>query len=110
MTTFSIYCRYNDEQANFFKRRWGVVARRMPMRQAQRFLLALYNDLNDDRPDAPNWGAAVRQTDRRVDFCTPTAPDGTRSFTYDGSRYIIVSEDLTAEELRSLYGIYVPKH
>lgn len=64
---------------------------------AKKELLRMYNDMYDgERPYACNWGMAVIQSRGKVDAANPTLSNGTRSFSYDGRRYSIEEELITA--------------
>ena len=66
----------------------------LKLKEAQKKLLNIYNELyEDERPYAHNWGLAVIQSQRQVYGASPTYRDGTRSFSYDGRCYSIEEEE-----------------
>lgn len=67
-----------------------VKAKNLTLKEAQKELLRMYNEIfEDERPYACNWGLAVIQSHRQVDGAFQTFSDGTRSFEYDSRRYSI---------------------
>lgn len=67
-----------------------VVSSNLSLRDAQRQLLAMYNDaFCAQRPSAPHWGIAVLQSRRHSDGAGSHS-DGTRFFEYDSRLFCIV--------------------
>lgn len=66
-----------------------VKAENLTLKEAQKELLGMYNEMfEDERPYANNWGLAVIQS-RGHDGASRTFSDGTRVFDYDSRRYSI---------------------
>lgn len=69
-----------------------IIRTNLSLKDAQKELLNLFNYYFQNEYFATNWGMAVIMTRKRVFSASPTYPDDTRSFEYDGKKFYIEKE------------------
>lgn len=68
-----------------------IVAGNLTLKEAQRRLLAMFNDCY--ALNCSNWGMAVIASKERAEGAYKTHEDGTRSFDYDSRSFSIEEEE-----------------
>ena len=79
-----------ERDAQFNGKTQIIVAGNLTLKEAQRKLLAMFNECYE--LDCKNWGMAVIARKKYAEGADETHEDGTRSFIYD-SRYFGIKED-----------------